>query len=95
MATVFLRLITPLGEELLFRGVITTALLRHGSSFGVVSSVLIFALAHGINTVFPVALVVGLITAEVFRRRRSIWPAVIVPVVNLLPVPALVLAGAA
>lgn len=94
LATVFLGLITPLGEELLFRGVITNSLLRHGPVFGVVSSALIFAIAHGINTVFPAALVVGLITAEVFRRSGSVWPAVMVHVVvNLPTIPSMVFAG--
>jgi uncharacterized protein len=94
LATVFLGLITPLGEELLFRGVITNSLLRHGPFIGVVGSASIFAIAHGINTVFPAALVVGLITAEVFRRSGSVWPAVIVHViVNLPTVPVMVAAG--
>ncbi len=94
LATVFLGLITPLGEELLFRGVVTNAMLRHGPFLGVVSSAVIFALAHGINTVFPAALVVGLIAAEVFRRSGSVWPAIIVHViVNLPTVPVMVLAG--
>jgi uncharacterized protein len=95
LSTVFLGLLTPLGEELLFRGVIANALLRHGSVFGVVSSTLIFALAHGVNTVFPAALVVGLIAAEIFRRSGSVWPAVIVHVVvNLPTIPVMVAAGA-
>lgn len=94
LATVFIGLLTPLGEELLFRGVLTNALLRYGPFIGVVGSTLIFALAHGINEVFPAAVVTGLIAAEVFRRSGSVWPAVIVhAVVNLPTVPALVLAG--
>jgi uncharacterized protein len=36
LATVFLGIVTPVGEELLFRGVITNALLRYGSFIGVV-----------------------------------------------------------
>jgi uncharacterized protein len=94
LATVFLGLLTPLGEELLFRGVITNALLRYGSVFGVVSSALIFAIAHCINPVFPAALVVGLIAAEVFRRSESVLSAVIVhAVVNLPTIPVMVFAG--
>jgi len=94
LATLFIGLLTPLGEELLFRGVIANALLRYGPFIGVVGSTLIFALAHGINEVFPVALVVGLIAGEIFRRSGSVWPGVVVhAVVNLPTVPALVLAG--
>ncbi|MBP5977872.1 CPBP family intramembrane metalloprotease [Brasilonema sp. CT11] len=94
LATVFLGLLTPLGEELLFRGVITNVLLRHGPIFGVVSSALIFALTHGINIIFPTAVVAGLATAEIFRRSGSVWPAVVVHVVfNLPTIPVMVAAG--
>ncbi|MBD2531826.1 CPBP family intramembrane metalloprotease [Nostoc flagelliforme FACHB-838] len=89
-----LGLVTPLGEELLFRGVITNALLHYGSFIGVLGSTLIFALMHGFNTVFPAALVVGLVTAEVYRRSGSVWPAVVAhTVVNLPTIPVMVLAG--
>jgi membrane protease YdiL (CAAX protease family) len=95
LATFFLGIVTPLGEELLFRGVVANALLRYGPFIGVVGSTLIFALGHGINIVFPAAMVVGLIAAEVFRRSGSVWPAVIVHVVvNLPTVPVMVFAGA-
>jgi uncharacterized protein len=95
LATLFLGIVTPIGEELFFRGVVANALLRYGPFVGVVGSTLIFALGHGINTVFPAALVVGLIAAEVFRRSGSVWPAVIVHVVvNLPTVPVMVFAGA-
>jgi uncharacterized protein len=94
LATVFLGFVTPLGEELLFRGVITNALLRYGAVFGVVGSALIFALAHGINIVFPAAVVAGLATAEIFRRSGSVWTAVVVHVVfNLPTIPVMVLVG--
>ena len=97
LATAFLSLLTPLGEEeLLFRGVITNALLRYGPILGVVGSALLFAVAHGLNTVFPAALVVGLVAAEIFRRSGSVWPAVVVHAVHNLPtVPFLVAAAAA
>ena len=85
LSMLFIGLLVPLVEELLFRGVITNALLRYGPLIGVVSSTLIFALAHGINIVLAVALVFGLISAELFRRSGSIWPGVIAHVVNNLP----------
>ena len=95
LATLFIGLLVPLSEELFFRGVLTNALLRYGPFVGVVGSTLIFALAHGINIVLPVAVVMGLIGAEIFRRSGSIWPGVIVHVVfNLPTVLVLVLARA-
>jgi hypothetical protein len=96
LATLFLSVLTPLGEEFLFRGVVTSALLRYGPFVGVVGGALIFALFHGINPVFPAALVTGLVAGEIFRRSGSIWPAVVVHgVVNLPTVPVLVLASMA
>ena len=95
LATVFIGLLVPLSEELFFRGVLTNALLRYGPFVGVVGSTLIFAIAHGINIVLPVAVLMGLIGAEMFRRSGSIWPGVIVHVVfNLPTVLMLVLARA-
>ncbi|MBE9180162.1 CPBP family intramembrane metalloprotease [Oculatella sp. LEGE 06141] len=94
LATLFLGVLTPLGEELLFRGVIANVLLRYGPVFGVVSSALIFALMHGINIVFPAALVMGLVGAELLRRSGSVWPAIVVHIVfNLPTVPVMVAAG--
>lgn len=94
LATVFLGFLTPLGEELLFRGVITTALLRHGAVLGVVGSALTFAIAHGFNIVFPAAVVAGLATGEIYRRSGSVWTAVVVHTVfNLPTIPVMVAAG--
>jgi uncharacterized protein len=95
LATVLFGFLTPLGEELLFRGVITTVLLRHSRpAIAVVGSTSIFAIAHGINIVFPAAVVAGLATAEIYRRSGSVWTAVVVHVVfNLPTIPVMVAAG--
>ncbi|MFL1379760.1 CPBP family intramembrane glutamic endopeptidase [Nocardiopsis protaetiae] len=87
----FLAVLTPIGEEFLFRGVVATALLRYGPVVGTVGSAAVFALFHGINIILPVAFVVGLIAAEVMRRSGSIWPAVAVHAVNNAALPLLVL----
>ena len=80
-----LGVLTPIGEELLFRGVVTTVLLRYGAAVGVVGSAMIFAVLHGVpNTMFA-AVIVGLIAGDLRRRSESIWPGVGVHVVfNLL-----------
>lgn len=94
--TFFLSVVTPIGEEFLFRGVVTTAFLRYGAVIGVVGGAVIFAIFHGINMVFPAALVTGLAAGEVFRRSGSIWPAVMVHImVNLPTIPVMLLAKAA
>lgn len=87
LAVIFLGLLTPFGEELVFRGILTNALLRYGPVVGVVGSSLIFGLFHGINIILPAAIIAGLFAGEVFRRSGSIWPAVIVHVVFNLPTP--------
>ncbi|MBW4662024.1 MAG: CPBP family intramembrane metalloprotease [Drouetiella hepatica Uher 2000/2452] len=85
LTTFFIAVFSPLGEELLYRGIVTNALLRYGPFVGVVGSTVIFALMHGINNIFPAAVVAGLATAEVFRRSGSIWPGLVVHVVFNLP----------
>lgn len=88
---VLLSFLVPLGEELLFRGVLMRGLLRYGAVVAVLGSTVVFALFHGVNTALPTALVVGLVAAEVARRSGSIWPAVVVHVVNNLGLPLFVL----
>jgi membrane protease YdiL (CAAX protease family) len=85
-------IITPIGEEAFFRGVVANALLRHyGMWVGVIGSAALFAVAHGFNPVFIVAFIVGILTALLFRWSGSIWPGVVLHGVNnaaalLLPV---------
>lgn len=88
---------TPIGEELAFRGVLANALERYGAWVAVVGSAIVFAFAHGINPILPVAFIEGLIAALLFHKTRSVWPGVLVHLVNnslatLLPVLANALA---
>ncbi|MEI2582628.1 CPBP family intramembrane glutamic endopeptidase [Scytonema sp. PRP1] len=85
LGTVFIAVFSPFGEELLYRGIVTNALLRYGPFVGVVGSTVIFALMHGINNTFPAAVVADLATGEVFRRSGLIWPGLVVDVVFNLP----------
>ncbi|QVJ03189.1 CPBP family intramembrane metalloprotease [Nocardiopsis eucommiae] len=91
LTLLFLAVLTPIGEEFLFRGVVTNALLRYGPWIGVLGSSAIFAVFHGVNLILPAAFVVGVIAAEVMRRSGSVWPAVAVHSVNNLALPLLVL----
>lgn len=74
--------LTPIGEEFLFRGVFATHLLRYGRAIGVIGSALLFGLAHGMNAVLPAAVVVGIIAAELRWRSNSVWPGVIAHATN-------------
>lgn len=84
LSTLFLAVLTPIGEELVFRGVVTTALLRYGPVVAVVGSAAVFALFHGLSAVLVTAFIVGLVNGELRRRSGSVWPGVIVHVVNNL-----------
>ncbi|WP_255794929.1 CPBP family intramembrane glutamic endopeptidase [Mycobacteroides abscessus] len=71
-------ILTPLGEEALFRGVLATFLFRWGSCVSAVFSAAVFAVAHGINGVMPLALMIGLANGVLLWCSGSIWPAVMV-----------------
>ncbi|MFB6436958.1 lysostaphin resistance A-like protein [Streptomyces sp. NPDC056411] len=73
---------TPIGEELIFRGVLANALGRYGAWVSVLASATVFALVHGLNPVLPVAFVVGVINALLLRRTGSVWPGIVVHGVN-------------
>lgn len=74
LALAVLGLLTPLCEELLFRGLIFTALGR----LAVPGSAVLFALAHGIPALIPPVLIAGIVLAELRRRTGSLWPGVAV-----------------
>lgn len=68
---------TPFGEEILFRGVVANALNRYGAFAGIGLSAIIFGLAHGVSVILPVAIMVGLLSAVLFRATASVWPCVV------------------
>ena len=70
-------LITPLGEELLFRGVIANALNRYGALAGVGLSAVIFGVAHGTGVIMWVAIMMGIFSGALFRKTGSVWPSVL------------------
>lgn len=83
LATLFLgSVVTPIGEEFFFRGVIANALGRYGGPVAAIGSAALFAVAHGISPVMPIAFVIGIVTAVLFRRSGSVWPGVMVHGVN-------------
>lgn len=66
--------LTPFGEEAVFRGVIANALNRYGPWAGIVGSALIFAAVHGPSVIFFNAFMAGILTGYLFRQTKSIWP---------------------
>ncbi|MFN8535471.1 MAG: type II CAAX endopeptidase family protein [Dehalococcoidia bacterium] len=88
--------LTAIGEELLFRGVMFGWLRTHWAFWpAALASSLVFGLFHGINIVMPAAFAIGLVCAYLYERTRSIWPAVVVHLTNnlLVFVAARLLAG--
>ncbi len=79
---IFIAVLTPIGEELAFRGVLTNALERFGPWISVPVSTLAFAAVHGLNIAFIPAIVVGGLAGYLFHRTRSVWPGVLVHAVN-------------
>lgn len=77
LSFLMLAVATPVCEELLFRGVVATALLRYGPIAGVVGSAVFFAVLHGYPILILDALIVGLVAGELRRRSGSVWPGVV------------------
>jgi membrane protease YdiL (CAAX protease family) len=85
LSTLFLAVLTPLGEELLFRGIVANVLLRWGWVCGVLGSAVIFMVFHGLtgfNITYLAAFVEGVVAADLYRRSGSIWPGVVVHITN-------------
>jgi membrane protease YdiL (CAAX protease family) len=77
-----LAVITPLGEEFAFRGVLMNALQKYGFWISAIASTIVFALAHGVNLVIVPAVFVGFAAALLFWKTKSVWPGVAVHAVN-------------
>lgn len=71
----------PVGEELVFRGVVQSALEKYGSWVALVASSLMFAAIHGPSVIFVVAFIMGLFFGAVYRLSGSIWPAITLHIV--------------
>ena len=71
-------LLAPIGEELLFRGMLYTFLRRWGPVVAVVVSSLPFGLLHGADLVFLIhAALMGVLLALLYEMGGSLWPGVV------------------
>ncbi len=78
-------LLAPIGEELLFRGVILKNLSRVSQRFGIFMSAALFGLAHENIAQFLLAFLLGIFLAEIDMRHNSLLPSIMVHVaVNVL-----------
>ncbi len=75
--------VAPIVEELFFRGYIFNAYLSEkGLSTAYVGSALIFSVLHGMPTLIPVFIIMGLILAHVYRRAGTIMASVMAHMLN-------------
>lgn len=70
-------ILSPVAEELIFRGVLFAWLRRHVNFWiaGVLSA-LVFAAAHGIPDIILPTAVLGVLFAWIYERTGSLWPAI-------------------
>lgn len=74
--------LVPLVEEFAFRGVIFSALEKHGTGFAIVGSALIFGLAHMLLNSVVFAAIAGLGMALVYAKTRNLWVTVAIHALN-------------
>lgn len=75
-------IVAPIFEELLYRGLILTALRKYGNLFAMVTTSLLFALAHGnFIQAFPIFFF-SLILCYVVLRSNSLYVAIAIHLIN-------------
>lgn len=71
-------ILTPVAEEVLFRGVLYQSLRKNmGVVLGIASSAILFAALHLQPEVVPELLVLGIMLAVAFERTRSLYPSML------------------
>jgi len=89
-------LAAPVGEELLYRGMLFGALRRRWGFWGAASvSSLAFGLFHMIPLQILMAMLLGVVLCWVYERSGSLWAPVVVHLVNNLLALAVAMAGLA
>ncbi len=75
-------LLPALVEELVFRGFYISALQPSGERCALVTSALLFGLAHGNLTQMPFAFMLGLLFGWLFLRTGRLWPCMVIHFLN-------------
>lgn len=85
-------ILSPIAEELVFRGVLFAWLRRHANFWPAgIASALVFAGAHGIPDIILPTAILGLLFAWIYERTGSLWPAMLAHVVHNMLVTGLML----
>jgi len=69
---------TPILEEYAFRGVLLSCLSKYGKYFAVITTSIIYALAHGSFTEMLPALVISYLLSKITLQYKSVKPAMII-----------------
>lgn len=77
-------LVSPVVEEICFRGIVVSALRRWGDGVAVVFSALLFAMAHFSIPALPVVLAGGLVMAFLYARTGNLWINIAIHLLNNL-----------
>ncbi len=75
-------IVPALVEEFACRGIVLGMLKKHGESFAIISSSIIFGIMHGNFEQIPFAIMVGLILGYIYVKTGSIWTCVAVHCAN-------------
>lgn len=77
--TLGMAVLTPLGEEMLFRGLVQQTLRRNaGAAAAIALSGLLFAVAHGTLHLIPAVALLGMMIAWVFHRTGNLLYAILI-----------------
>lgn len=72
-------LIGPVAEELVYRGLIYTALRRWGITIAVSGSTLLFVLSHSLSTGLPIPQIIGgIVFALAYERSKSLFAPIVI-----------------
>ena len=74
--------LVPIMEEFAFRGVIFSALRKHGTGFAIVASALVFAVAHLDFSTVVFALIAGLTMGYIYAKTRNLWVTICIHAIN-------------
>ena len=74
--------LVPVMEEFAFRGVLLSALRKHGMGFAIVASALVFAFAHGDFSSVVFAFFAGLVFGFLYVRTGNLWVSICIHALN-------------
>ena len=72
----------PIGEKMVFRGVVQSGLWKYWTWVALLGSPLLFAAVHRPSVIFVDAFVMGLFFGTAYQLSGSVWPAIILHNIN-------------